>query len=116
LVAFGSELVIGADDDDGGVAAEGLEEGDPVDPRELEVEKDGVKRVCREELQGGRAIVDLEAVFDASDTLEVALDKIADERVVINNEAFHREVTMKVRGFRMKAKKTRRPQGGAVDG
>ncbi len=40
-------------------------------------------------MEGGGAVVDLEAVVDASDLLEVGLDEIAGEGVVIDYEAFH---------------------------
>ena len=40
-------------------------------------------------MEGGGAVVDLEAVVDAADLVEVVLNEIAGEGVVIHYEAFH---------------------------
>jgi len=89
LVAFSSEVGAGTDDDDGGFAGEGLEKGDAVDAGQLEIEEDGVEGLGGEKVEGGGSVVDLEAVGDAADLSEEALDEVAGEGVVIDNETFH---------------------------
>ena len=89
LVALSSEVGVGADDDYGSLAWEGLEKGDAVNPRELQVEEDGVEGLGGEKMEGGGTVVDFKAVVDGSDLGEVALDQIAGQGVVIDYEAFH---------------------------
>lgn len=55
----------------------------------MEIEEDGVEGLCGEEVECSGAFVDLQAVVNSSDLLEVGFDQIAGQRVVIDNEALH---------------------------